>query len=98
MLSYRRCERQYILGPSGHSQEPEAALLIYHPPAPGQPPAQGQSPTNGSPQGATPSAGSTPQNLVPSPNESSSQTPLRSSPLPLVPPPTLPVRTDSNPR
>jgi pilus assembly protein CpaC len=29
MLSYRRCERQYILGPSGHSQEPEAAILLY---------------------------------------------------------------------
>lgn len=33
MLSYRRCERHYILGPSGHTEEPEAALLIYQPPA-----------------------------------------------------------------
>ncbi|MCS7271435.1 MAG: pilus assembly protein N-terminal domain-containing protein, partial [Gemmataceae bacterium] len=54
MLSYRRCERRYILGPSGHSEEPEAALLLYQPPS-----AQGtdntsggsNSPTNRSPAG-----------------------------------------------
>jgi pilus assembly protein CpaC len=86
MLSYRRCERQYILGPSGHTQEPEAALLIYQPPA------------NGNAQEAPPSAGSTPQSSMPQPKDSGSRNTSSSAPPLVAPPPTLPVRTDSNHR
>lgn len=88
MLSYRRCERQYILGPSGHTEEPEAALLIYQPPASGD--ANGTAPPAGS---TTPQSPSTP------PNNNSGSRAAPSSPPPLTAQPaTLPVRTDPHRR
>ncbi len=66
MLSYRRCERNYIIGPSGHSQEPEPVMLAPLPPAADRSGVNGNRPPHNAASG-TPAAesGRVPPSLPP---------------------------------